>query len=125
MIRRFAPCTEPACPTLVEGGGRCQLHALAPWTNSTGTERTKSSTWRKTRLQILERDGRLCYLCGGDASTVDHKIPSAAGGTDHPSNLAACCFACQKAKIPEDREASRLAYLRDSRRGGGVPPNGK
>jgi hypothetical protein len=45
------------------------------------------------RMMFLQ--GQLCFFCNrtiakGEAS-VEHLIPSSAGGTDHPDNLVACC----------------------------------
>jgi 5-methylcytosine-specific restriction protein A len=36
--------------------------------------------------------------CGAPAEHVDHIMPVAAGGTDHPSNLQALCQSCNLAK---------------------------
>ena len=116
---RLYPCTRPGCPTLVDGGGPCTEHAPPAWQQSTGTARTKTNAWRKLRRVILERDDWTCYLCGHPANTVDHVIPHAAGGTDDPTNLAACCAPCQKAKIPEDRAAAMRAALEAGADGGG------
>lgn len=51
--------------------------------------KSNSSRWKKIREQILRRDGYVCYICGGEANTVDHMVPVARGGTDQPDNLAA------------------------------------
>ena len=116
---RLSPCTNPGCPTLVAGGGLCPDHAPPAWQHSTGTARTRTRAWRKLRLEILERDAWVCYLCGRPANTVDHVIAAAAGGTDDPSNLAACCAPCQKAKVPEDRAAAARAREARGAEGGG------
>lgn len=50
--------------------------------------------WRKVRQQILRRDRHTCQLCGKTAAHVDHVVPVAHGGTDHPSNLRALCASC-------------------------------
>lgn len=56
------------------------------------------SAWQKTRRAILERDQYTCAYCGREATTVDHIIPHSLGGDAHPSNLVACCIACNSAK---------------------------
>ena len=67
--------------------------------------KVNSSTWKKLRLRILNRDGRECYWCGMDANTVDHIIPVAKGGTDDPENLVAACRKCnfsKQDKMPDE-----------------------
>ncbi len=68
---------------------RCPAHRLR-----NGSTRK----WRSTRTQVLQRDLYRCNYCGGYADTVDHKVPVAAGGTDHPTNLVAACDLCNKGK---------------------------
>ena len=57
-----------------------------------------TSTWKKLRLQILKRDGYECAYCGGHANSVDHVIPAAHGGEDHPDNLISACGICNSRK---------------------------
>lgn len=52
--------------------------------------------WRRRRAAILRRD-RFCP-CGAVATEVDHLVPKARGGTDHPSNLRGLCKPCHSAK---------------------------
>lgn len=101
----------------------------------TGDPRTSTSQWKKLRLRILERDGRICGICGKPgADTVDHIIPYGSGGSDHPSNLraihddpchrfktAAEGVAARTKKYNRARPAARHPGLRDPRtqRGGG------
>ena len=58
----------------------------APWANSNRASRLPIG-WAAIRKAVLNRDQRICYLCGGPgADTVDHIRP----GDDHSmSNLAA------------------------------------
>jgi 5-methylcytosine-specific restriction protein A len=59
------------------------------WERSTGHERTGTSEWQRTRKRILNRDGRICYVCGKPgADTVDHIVPVAQGGSEADSNLS-------------------------------------
>lgn len=58
-----------------------------------------SLQWARVRLEILERDGYRCRVCGpkckGKATEVDHIIPTADGGPMFdPSNLRASCDWC-------------------------------
>lgn len=55
---------------------------------------------KRLRFEILKRDGFACRYCHRDKViiTVDHVIPRALGGTDHPSNLVASCDDCNAGK---------------------------
>lgn len=62
------------------------------WATMTHTERNGrgTATWKRIRLQVLEREGGICWLCGQPgADTVDHVVPLADGGTNNPANLRA------------------------------------
>jgi 5-methylcytosine-specific restriction endonuclease McrA len=54
--------------------------------------------WRRIRLQVLKRDGRVCAYCALPAATVDHIVPRANGGKDEPRNMVACCARCNGRK---------------------------
>jgi hypothetical protein len=48
---------------------------------------------------ILERDDYVCqYGCGKRATTIDHVLPRAQGGTSVPTNLVAACIECNQKK---------------------------
>ena len=57
---------------------------------------------KRTRFEVLRRDGNRCRYCGASAAdsplTIDHVLPTALGGTDDPSNLVAACKDCNTAK---------------------------
>ena len=57
---------------------------------------------RAIEKSIFERDEHICKICGKetpfDEGTVDHKLPSSLGGTDHPSNLQWACWRCNNLK---------------------------
>ena len=79
--------------------------------------KVNSATWKKLRLRILNRDGRECYWCGMDASTVDHIIPVAKGGTDDPENLVAACRKCnfsKQDKMPDEFVLQRAGLFSNS-----------
>lgn len=55
---------------------------------------------KRLRFEILRRDGFKCRYCHRDQViiTVDHVIPVALGGSDHPTNLVASCDDCNAGK---------------------------
>jgi 5-methylcytosine-specific restriction protein A len=59
----------------------------------------------------MRRDGGRCYsphpdVCTGKATTVDHKIPRSAGGSDRDDNLAAICPPCHHVKTAAEAAAA-------------------
>ena len=49
---------------------------------------------------------RPCYYCGAQEKiTIDHIQAKSEGGTNHKTNMVACCYDCNQAKsnIPIDR----------------------
>lgn len=61
------------------------------------------AAWDRIRPQIMKRDNHLCQPCkrkgrATPAREVDHIIPKALGGDDHPDNLEAICTPCHKVK---------------------------
>lgn len=42
--------------------------------------------------------GNRCYLCGAEATTMDHVIPLARGGSHWPANLRPACVSCNSSK---------------------------
>lgn len=70
---------------------------------------SRGPAWDKTRRAVLERDQGTCAYCHAEADTVDHIVPKAAGGTDHPANLVAACRRCNGRK--QDRTLIRTPYI--------------
>lgn len=78
--------------------------------------RRKSSKRRKARMgeryrfiDIAERDGWRCHLCGGKVPQrehrgrpldpeIDHLVPVSAGGSDEPSNVALAHRKCNMSR---------------------------
>jgi len=108
VTRPARPCSQPGCPALQP----CLTHPPKQrWDNSTRTRRRTGTGWdeQARHKRILRRDGRRCYLCGGVANQVDHKVPLYLGGTDAETNLAAICDSCHDTKTArEGHEARRL-----------------
>jgi 5-methylcytosine-specific restriction endonuclease McrA len=66
--------------------------------------RIYGSTWRKVRLEILQRDGYKCQIrlpgCTGKADRVDHVVPVDRGGAWYAeSNLRASCRSCNGVRV--------------------------
>lgn len=57
---------------------------------------------KRLRFAILERDGFTCRYCGRRPPDVtlevDHVAPKSRGGSNHPSNLVAACYECNRGK---------------------------
>ncbi|MGE8439936.1 MAG: HNH endonuclease [Pseudomonas palmensis] len=117
------PCRALGCRELHRNGsGYCAAHQdlAAAWGGSrrgSASERGYGSEWRRLRLLVLKRDGWICRCaeCQAagrvrNASEVDHIVPKAEGGTDHPSNLAAINPDCHKRKT--QAEAARAMRRR-------------
>lgn len=72
-------------------------------TNSNYLDFYRSSLWRKARAQALLRDDYMCQSCGGEATMVDHIVPSKDDWQDRLNldNLQSLCKSChyQKTKI--------------------------
>jgi hypothetical protein len=47
---------------------------------------------------IYRRDDHTCQYCGNGASSLDHLVPRALGGTDGWDNLVASCGTCNRLK---------------------------
>lgn len=97
------------------------------WRGQSGSrqERGYGAAWNALRVQILERDKRLCQPCLAldrptPARTVDHITPKAQGGTDEPENLRAICDACHAAKTAEEGLQARATLKAEGKRHIGV-----
>ncbi len=87
MLRACTICGAPSTSS------RCPQHAI---------HRLRGGARVALHQRILNRDLRRCQLrlpgCTLIATCVDHVLPLAAGGTDHPSNLRASCDPCNRQK---------------------------
>ena len=72
---------------------------------------------KRTRFEILRRDGYACRYCGQSAPdvklTVDHVVPTSLGGTDDPTNLVACCSDCNAGKTSTSPDEHIVAQVAD------------
>lgn len=104
------PATAASCVVEAYEAGR---NAIGGVTRFRPRERPRalllrSVGWPKLRLEILERDQRICAYCLDDANQVDHIFPRSRGGGNEPSNLTAACGRCNISKgrlTPEEWSA--------------------
>jgi len=106
-------CRKIGCPnTTSERSGYCSDHINEGWQQhqrgQSRHQRGYGSKWDVIRARILKRDRHICQECLRNgkpvpASTVDHIIPKARGGTDEDSNLQALCWPCHKVKTARER----------------------
>jgi 5-methylcytosine-specific restriction endonuclease McrA len=78
----------------------------------------KSPQYRRNRLIVLRAAGWRCQICGGIATTADHVLPLALGGTHDLSNLRPLCRRCNSrlgAELVNELKARRRVS-RQSRR---------
>jgi len=66
-------------------------------------KKARKAITREKRIEIFERDGYRCVICGASAKTgttleIDHKIPISKGGTSEDENLQTLCFECNSGK---------------------------
>ena len=70
---------------------------------------------KRTRYEVLRRDGYACRYCGAKAPdvklTVDHVTPVSLGGADTPDNLVACCQDCNAGKSSSSPDADTVAQV--------------
>lgn len=73
------------------------------------THSSRGKRWQRIRVMVLERDHYTCVYDGRPATTVDHVVPKAKGGTDELTNLVAACARCNRLK--SDKIKSRNAWF--------------
>lgn len=114
------PCRHYGCPKVVKSRnqqGYCDDHASqrTGWAKTQSrkgntTQRGYGHTWRKLRIQVLERDDYLCVQCKANgrltpATDVDHIVNKASGGTDDIDNLQSLCKSCHQTKTLSESKA--------------------
>lgn len=90
MPRALMPCRQPACGALLVGGGYCPEHKRLAFASQNPVAPLPPD-WPVIHARILTRDGHRCVLCGAPATTVDHIIARAFGGTHEDANLRSLC----------------------------------
>lgn len=101
-------CPQPGCPLIATECTNPE-HTAGGWTpdhtRGTKTQRGYGRQWTQARARALHAQPRC--TCGAPATTVDHVIPLAEGGTHHPSNLRPLCNPCHTTKTSQDAARGR------------------
>ncbi|WP_276851026.1 HNH endonuclease [Enterobacter oligotrophicus] len=115
--RAKRPCRHRGCASVTNDvSGYCdahkQAHASDGWKRhqqgKSRQERGYGRSWEIRRVLILQRDKYICQECrrkgiATRASTVDHIIAKAHGGTDDDDNLESLCWPCHRTKTGKER----------------------
>lgn len=115
--RAKRPCRHKGCAAITnDASGYCEQHrqqyAGDGWRNyqagKSRQERGYGRPWEIIRKRVLQRDKYLCQNhrrqnIAKKATSVDHIIPKAHGGTDDDSNLESLCWECHRAKTARER----------------------
>ena len=72
-----------------------------------------SKQYKDNRAQILA-DNPTCYICGRNATTVDHLLEVDRGGTHDLENLAPCCISCNSRRGQKYGEEKKRAQKNGS-----------
>jgi 5-methylcytosine-specific restriction protein A len=96
-----SPCTTPACPEVVDGGGPCPEHRRQrEKARGNFRQRGYTSSWDKRRARFLRRNPT-CVLCGQPATDADHYpvsrrqlLAQGVADPDADQHLRACCRSC-------------------------------
>lgn len=76
--------------------------------------------YRRLCAEVLAENGRRCAICDrAPATTIDHILPRAHGGTNERRNLRGACPDCNQEKgcrVPDNAPAPGKAALAERRR---------
>jgi 5-methylcytosine-specific restriction protein A len=92
------PCLEPPCPAVTFKGPRCPAHAREyqrrrDQQRGTPSQRGYNAEYLRNRKVVLAIV-HSCHWCGRIATTVDHVLPLARGGSNDLDNLVPSCKPC-------------------------------
>ncbi|MFV8907065.1 HNH endonuclease signature motif containing protein [Serratia fonticola] len=106
-------CRKHGCRhTTTDRSGYCTEHQNTGWElhqqGKSRHQRGYGNDWTIRRARILKRDNHICQEClrsgrAVPATTVDHIVPKAHGGTDDDLNLESLCWPCHRSKTATER----------------------
>ena len=103
----YRTCTRCGKVCEQRGVSRCNAHSTR-WDTAKGSLGWEWTQIRRAKLQANPR----CEQCGAKATTVDHILARAFGGTHDKANLRSLCPACARAKdIADQKEGAKRARL--------------
>jgi len=76
----------------------------AVWINHWSIRLMSTPARKRRKLNVLKRDGYVCYICNHQLSesdesiTVDHIVSKKVNGPFHECNLRCCCYDCNTDK---------------------------
>lgn len=84
-------------------------HGWADERRGSAADRGYGAEWQRMRAETIRDQHGLCQPCMRRGRTtpfaaVDHRIPKARGGTDHPTNRQCICSPCHKAKTAAEAQ---------------------
>lgn len=97
------PCLEWGCPNLTTKT-RCELHTKAKQrqrdlVRGTPTQRGYGPEYQRNRTLVLAGGPHPCsWGCGRFATTADHRVPLALGGSNDLDNLMPSCAPCNASR---------------------------
>lgn len=89
-------CGLPFTPTLY-GQRRCLKHEARGRESRSPTTRAQDAEYARNRKVVLAGDPP-CHWCGAPATTADHLLAVARGGTNALANLAPACSSCNSSR---------------------------
>lgn len=111
--RQTHPQTDPA--KRLATGERHRRRNLALFADKERLRRARKRSnggkvSRREWRRLLQRHAGRCFYCGASATTLDHLIPVARGGTSFIGNLVPACVSCNSRK--QDRLPVEFRYRR-------------
>lgn len=107
-LRPPRACPSPTCALPADSCTDRTHKPVKKWDPGRGSKRERyGKDWERLRRDILRRDNKLCTACGAEATTVDHLVALAFGGTNDPDNLRSLCTYCHRRKTADDATLGR------------------
>jgi hypothetical protein len=106
-MRACQACGRPFTPRR-PGHVHCAAHEPRGDAARSPTTRGRDASYWRNRARLLA-DRPPCHWCGAPATTADHLVPVARGGTHDPANLVPACKPCNSSRRADPRWTGRSA----------------